>query len=119
MCTGLLAAWWFLSAGSTDFFFPPLSEILDSLVEEWFGPRLAADVLPSLWRLTAGYLVAAVAGVTLGGLGSIGGSFAAAVLLGLIESFGTHFTNPSLKMLLSYGIFVLILMTRPRGLFAK
>jgi len=62
----LLALWWVTSAGSTDFYFPPLSEILDSLVEEWFGPRLAADVLPSLWRLTAGYLVAAVAGITLG-----------------------------------------------------
>ncbi|MCA0145091.1 ABC transporter permease [Blastococcus sp. LR1] len=62
----LFAAWWFASAGSTDFFFPPLSRILDSLVEEWFGPRLAADVLPSLLRLTAGYLVAAVGSVALG-----------------------------------------------------
>ena len=62
----LLAAWWFASAGSTNFFFPPLSEILDSLVEEWFGPRLAADVLPSILRLAAGYAVAAVGSVALG-----------------------------------------------------
>jgi branched-chain amino acid transport system permease protein len=74
------------------------------------------EVSPSMGE---SYTVMALIVITLGGLGSIGGSFAAAMLLGLIESFGTHFTNPSLKMLLSYGIFVLILMTRPKGLFAK
>ncbi|RJF91940.1 branched-chain amino acid ABC transporter permease [Noviherbaspirillum saxi] len=74
------------------------------------------EVSPSIGE---SYTVMALIVITLGGLGSIGGSFAAAMLLGLVESFGTHFTNPSLKMLLSYGIFVIILMTRPRGLFAK
>jgi ABC-type nitrate/sulfonate/bicarbonate transport system permease component len=62
----LLAAWWFASANSTDFFFPPLSQILESLVDEWFGPRLAADVLPSVLRLAAGYALAAVVAVSLG-----------------------------------------------------
>jgi ABC-type nitrate/sulfonate/bicarbonate transport system permease component len=62
----LFAAWWFISASSTDFYFPPLSRIVDSLVEEWFGPRLADDVWPSVMRLTAGYLIAAVVGITLG-----------------------------------------------------
>jgi branched-chain amino acid transport system permease protein len=74
------------------------------------------EVSPSMGE---SYTVMALIVITLGGLGSIGGSFAAAMLLGLIESFGTHFTNPSLKMLLSYGLFVLILMARPKGLFAK
>lgn len=62
----LFALWWVSSAGSGDFFFPPLSQIVDRLVEQWFGPRLAADVLPSLVRLAAGYLIAATAGITLG-----------------------------------------------------
>ena len=62
----LLTAWWFASAGSTDFFFPPLSEILTSLREEWFGPRLADDVVPSVLRLSAGYALAAVVAVALG-----------------------------------------------------
>ncbi|MDB5838109.1 MAG: branched-chain amino acid transporter permease [Herminiimonas sp.] len=74
------------------------------------------EVSPSIGE---SYTVMALIVITLGGLGSIAGSFAAALLLGLVESFGTHFTNPSLKMLLSYGIFVLILMLRPKGLFAK
>lgn len=62
----LCTLWWAASANSTDFYFPPLSRIVDSLVEEWFGPRLADDVLPSLLRLTAGYLLATVVAITLG-----------------------------------------------------
>ncbi|WP_017522758.1 branched-chain amino acid ABC transporter permease [Pusillimonas noertemannii] len=65
------------------------------------------------------YTIMALIVITLGGLGSIGGSFMAAMLLGLVESFGTHFTNPSLKMILSYSIFVLVLIFKPKGLFAK
>ena len=62
----LLAAWWFASANSTDFFFPPLSKILTSLKEEWLGPRLLDDVVPSVLRLLAGYAVAIVIAVTVG-----------------------------------------------------
>jgi ABC-type nitrate/sulfonate/bicarbonate transport system permease component len=62
----LLTCWWLLSAGSTDFFFPPLREILHSLVSEWFGPRLVDDVWPSLYRLAAGYALAALVSVALG-----------------------------------------------------
>jgi branched-chain amino acid transport system permease protein len=65
------------------------------------------------------YTIMALIVITMGGLGSIGGSFLAAMLLGLVESFGTHLTNPSLKMILSYSVFVLILMFRPKGLFAR
>lgn len=62
----LFGLWWAISAESTNFYFPPLSEIVARLIEQWLGPRLAADVLPSLSRLTAGYLIAAVAGIALG-----------------------------------------------------
>lgn len=62
----ILVAWWFASADSSNFFFPPLSEILDSMVEEWFGPRLLDDVVPSLYRLAAGFAVAVVVSLALG-----------------------------------------------------
>ena len=62
----LFVAWWVLSADSTDFYFPPLSGIVETLREEWLGPRLTADVLPSLLRLTAGFALAAVVAVALG-----------------------------------------------------
>lgn len=58
--------WWLTSADTSNFFFPPLSQIVDRLVDQWFGPRLAADVLPSVLRLAAGYLIAATVGITVG-----------------------------------------------------
>ena len=65
------------------------------------------------------YTVTALIVITLGGLGSAGGCLAGGMLLGLVEAFGMHFTSPSLKMLLSYGVFILVLLARPRGLFAR
>ncbi len=65
------------------------------------------------------YTVTALIVITLGGLGSVTGSLAGGLLLGLVEAFGMHFTSPSLKMLLSYGVFIAVLLARPRGLFAR
>lgn len=65
------------------------------------------------------YTVTALIVITLGGLGSVAGSLAGGLLLGVIEALGTHLTNPSLKMLLSYGVFIAVLIARPAGLFAR
>ena len=65
------------------------------------------------------YTVTALIVITLGGLGSAVGSLVGGLLLGLVETFGMHWSNPSLKMLLSYGVFVAVLLLRPRGLFAR
>jgi branched-chain amino acid transport system permease protein len=65
------------------------------------------------------YTVTALIVITLGGLGSAAGCLAGGLLLGLVETFGMHLTSPSLKMLLSYGVFVGALLLRPRGLFAR
>jgi ABC-type nitrate/sulfonate/bicarbonate transport system permease component len=68
----LVAAWWWLSADSTSFYLPPLRQILATFPEVWTVERITTDVLPSLARLAAGYLLAAVAGIGAGVL--IGGS---------------------------------------------
>jgi ABC-type nitrate/sulfonate/bicarbonate transport system permease component len=62
----LFAAWWFGSAGSVDFYRPPLRRILVAFQETWFTGRVCEDVLPSLARLGVGYGMAFVLGVTLG-----------------------------------------------------
>jgi branched-chain amino acid transport system permease protein len=65
------------------------------------------------------YTVTALIVITLGGFGSMGGALAGALALGVIEALGTHFTSPSLKSLLSYSIFIAVLLFRPNGLFAR
>lgn len=67
----LLAGWWVLTADSTSFFSPPLATILGTFDDTWFSQpfgesRFMHDVLPSVGRLLAGYLVALVAGIALG-----------------------------------------------------
>jgi branched-chain amino acid transport system permease protein len=65
------------------------------------------------------YTVTALIVITLGGLGSTAGALLGGLLLGLVEAFGMHFTSPSLKMLLSYAVFIAVLLARPKGLFAR
>jgi branched-chain amino acid transport system permease protein len=65
------------------------------------------------------YTITALIVITLGGLGSAIGSLVGGFILGLVEAFGMHFTSPSLKMVLSYGVLVAVLLARPRGLFAR
>ena len=62
----LFAVWWLGSAGSTDFYRPPLRRILAAFGETWFGDRIVHDVLPSLARLAIGYAAAVVFGVLIG-----------------------------------------------------
>jgi ABC-type nitrate/sulfonate/bicarbonate transport system permease component len=62
----LVALWWVLSAGSTSFFWPPLSSIVEAFPNTWTADPILHDVLPSLARLTIGYLIALVVGVALG-----------------------------------------------------
>ena len=65
------------------------------------------------------YTVTALIVITLGGFGSMAGALAGGLGLGVIEAIGMHFTSPSLKSLLSYGIFIGVLLWRPNGLFVR
>jgi len=65
------------------------------------------------------YTVTALIVITLGGFGSMTGALAGGLMLGVIEALGMHFTNPSLKALLSYSVFIAVLLLRPKGLFSR
>jgi branched-chain amino acid transport system permease protein len=64
------------------------------------------------------YLVYVLIVVSVGGLGSIGGSFAAAALLGISDVAGKYYV-PQLGAFLIYLVMVGLLMWRPLGLFGK
>lgn len=65
------------------------------------------------------FTVTALIVITLGGFGSVSGSLVGGLLLGVVEAVGVEMTSPSLKMLLSYAVFVGVLIARPNGLFAR
>jgi len=73
-------------------------------------------VEPSLGRLYIGRVFAIV---VLGGMGSIGGTFVAALILGIVESVvGTMF-GPSWAPAVAFGFLLLTLAVRPSGLFGR
>jgi ABC-type nitrate/sulfonate/bicarbonate transport system permease component len=66
----LLVLWGLLSANSDTYYFPPLTDILQTFMDTWVFERVRSDVVPSLTRLALGYgiacLVAVAAGPALG-----------------------------------------------------
>lgn len=55
----------------------------------------------------------------LGGMGSIGGTLAAAMILGVAESLTATFSGPSWSPAVSFGILLLVLAVRPAGIFGR
>lgn len=94
----LVATWWLATAGSTNFFWPPLERIIGTFGETWFTGRFTADVLPSLARLLVGYLAAVVLGVTLGT--AIGSSRTLRALLEPVLEFFRAVPSPVLVPIL-------------------
>lgn len=64
------------------------------------------------------YLIYVLIIVAMGGLGSISGSFVAAVVIGIGDMAGKYYI-PQLGSFLIYLIMVVVLMWRPLGLFGK
>jgi ABC-type nitrate/sulfonate/bicarbonate transport system permease component len=62
----LVTAWWVLTAGSTDPFWPPLSTIVQAFPGTWTWDMVTQNVLPSLARLGTGYLLAVLLGIAAG-----------------------------------------------------
>ena len=73
-------------------------------------------VEPSVGRLYIGRVFAIV---ILGGMGSISGTFFAALMIGIAESLIATFIGPSWAPAAAYGILLLTLAVRPQGLFGR
>jgi len=82
------------------------------------GGALSIQVVGLDPTFALAYLVYVLIVVAVGGLGSIGGSFAAAVVLGISDMAGKYYF-PWLGAFLIYLVMVGLLMWRPLGLFGK
>ena len=65
------------------------------------------------------FVITAFVVVVLGGLGSIQGAFVGGLIIGVAESFGAMFLPGAMKSIISFTIFILILLFKPTGLFGK
>jgi branched-chain amino acid transport system permease protein len=78
---------------------------------------LVAPLYPTQPTSGMYFVLMAFVTVVLGGLGSIGGAFAGALVIGLIDSLSAFYLGSDLREVAVFGVFLLILILRPQGLF--
>ncbi|MFN3614039.1 MAG: branched-chain amino acid ABC transporter permease [Rubrimonas sp.] len=78
---------------------------------------LVAPLYPTQPTSGAYFVLIAFVVVVLGGLGSIGGAFAGAMVIGVIDSVSGFYIGSDLREVAVFGVFLLILILRPSGLF--
>ncbi len=94
----------------------------------WFLSGTLAGLAGTVLGITEGNLTPAsgelflfviFAAVIVGGVGSIYGAMAGAVLIGLATEISAAFINPAYKLDVAFGILILTLLFRPNGLFSR
>ena len=94
----------------------------------WFLSGTLAGVAGSVLGIAEGNLTPAAgelflfvifAAVIVGGVGSIYGAMAGAVLIGMATEISAAFINPAWKLDVAFVILILTLLFRPSGLFAR
>lgn len=89
-----------------------------------FGSAAMAGVLMSMLEQFSPFsgfpfTIAAFIVIILGGLGNVMAGLLAALVLGVIETYGVALTSANLRSVLLYGCFVGALLLFPSGLFAR
>ena len=82
------------------------------------GGALAVEIVGLDHAFAFTFLVYVLIVVAVGGLGSIAGSFAAALVLGVSDMAGKYYV-PELGAFLIYLVMITLLMWRPAGLFGR
>jgi branched-chain amino acid transport system permease protein len=82
------------------------------------GGALAIDIVGLDPSFALAYLVYVLIVVSVGGLGSIGGSFVAATLIGITDTAGKYYI-PEIGSFLIYLVMISLLLWRPAGLLGR
>ena len=76
-------------------------------------PRESVNLAMDLAIITEAFVV-----VVVGGLGSLGGAFLAALLIGLLQAFGI-LVFPKITLVLAFLVMAVVLVVRPHGLLGR
>ncbi|HZU89365.1 MAG TPA: branched-chain amino acid ABC transporter permease [Stellaceae bacterium] len=78
-----------------------------------FGPLVGVDHTMGLDWILRAFIV-----VVVGGMGNLGGSILAAILVSLLEAYAALWISPAQAIIVSFALLILTLLFRPTGLFA-
>jgi len=87
-----------------------LAGMSGALLANIFNPSPDVGVFPAI----KSYVI-----VVLGGMGSVGGSIVASLMLGVLESFGGVYISYQYRDTFGLFILILFLLFRPQGLFGE
>ena len=74
------------------------------------------SVFPNMGALLT---LKALAAIVMGGMGHVNGAIYAAFLLGIVEALFGGYVSFAYRDVISFGLFILVLFVRPRGLFGR
>jgi branched-chain amino acid transport system permease protein len=77
-----------------------------------FGPLVGVNHAMGLDWILRAFIV-----VVVGGMGSLGGSVAAAIFISLLEAYASIWVSPAQAAIVSFVVLILTLLFRPTGLF--
>ena len=80
---------------------------------------LIAPLNPTSSNIGTYFVLTAFVVVVLGGLGSIPGAFFGAMVIGIVDSAAGYYIGSGLREAIVFGLFLVILILRPSGLFGK
>jgi branched-chain amino acid transport system permease protein len=80
---------------------------------------LLAPVFTVYPQMGVEFILLAFIVVILGGMGSLGGSVVAAFVIGIAQSMFSLWMNPQRVAIAIFGIMIVVLIVRPRGLFGR
>jgi branched-chain amino acid transport system permease protein len=95
-----------------------LTYLVGSAISAPAGILVAMDVGVEPYRGTTFVLLASVA-VIMGGIGSIPGALLGALFLALLENLGVWKIPSEWQSSISFGVFLMFIVVRPRGLFGR
>ncbi len=81
------------------------------------GGTLIATFLPIYPEIGGFYTLIAFIVVVFGGFGSVFGAYISGLIIGITESVSALFISPSLKDVVAFLLFILIILVKPTGLF--
>lgn len=80
---------------------------------------LVSMFLPFSASMGVAFTMKALVIVIMGGVGNVLGCLIAGLLLGVVETLTARFLDPGLTMAAVFGLFLLVLLLRPQGLFGR
>ena len=80
---------------------------------------LLAPIIFVSFYMAPSIVLKAFAAAVIGGLGNFYGAIVGGLFLGLIENFGSRYVSSAYRDAISYGILIIVLFWRPKGIFGE